>query len=134
MPLTAKGREILAGMEKEYGAKKGESVFYASKNKGTIGGVDSVGTPERSAANPQLDQVVDKIIKWDAAHSAQPSSAERTTQPRHDSKFGKLVGKLEKSGKSKEYATKVAAKVGREKYGAKSMAKKSAAARKHKKS
>lgn len=27
-------------MEKEYGSKKGESVFYASENKGTIKGVE----------------------------------------------------------------------------------------------
>lgn len=39
MPLTDKGREILGKMEQEYGAKKGEWVFYASANKGTITGV-----------------------------------------------------------------------------------------------
>lgn len=41
MPLTAKGTKILNHMEKEYGAKEGESVFYASKNKGKISGVDA---------------------------------------------------------------------------------------------
>jgi hypothetical protein len=41
MPLTDKGEEIKANMKKEYGAKKGESVFYASRNAGTISGVDS---------------------------------------------------------------------------------------------
>jgi hypothetical protein len=45
MPLTEKGKEILSEMEKPpseggYGEKKGEQVFYASKNKGTISGVD----------------------------------------------------------------------------------------------
>lgn len=39
VPLTKKGREIKAAMGKEYGAKKGASVFYASANKGTIKGV-----------------------------------------------------------------------------------------------
>ena len=39
MPLTKKGEKILANMKKEYGAKKGTSVFYASANKGTIKGV-----------------------------------------------------------------------------------------------
>lgn len=39
MPLTPKGREVLAAMQKEYGAKKGKEVFYASANKGTIKGV-----------------------------------------------------------------------------------------------
>ena len=40
MPLTDKGNEIKENMQKEYGKKKGEQVFYASKNKGTISGVD----------------------------------------------------------------------------------------------
>lgn len=43
MPLTKKGEEIKAAMVEQYGAKKGEEVFYASKNKGTITGVDSSG-------------------------------------------------------------------------------------------
>jgi len=40
MPLTAKGKKIMAAMKEEYGAKKGERVFHASKNKGTIKGVE----------------------------------------------------------------------------------------------
>lgn len=38
MPLTKKGKKILGAMRKEYGAKKGTRVFYASQNKGTIRG------------------------------------------------------------------------------------------------
>lgn len=37
-PLTKKGKKIIKEMKKEYG-KKGEQVFYASVNKGTIKGV-----------------------------------------------------------------------------------------------
>lgn len=40
MPLTPKGTEIQSAMKKEYGPTKGEEVFYAAKNKGTISGVD----------------------------------------------------------------------------------------------
>lgn len=40
MPLTKKGRKIMTAMKKEYGGKKGERVFYASRNKKTITGVD----------------------------------------------------------------------------------------------
>lgn len=40
MPLTSKGRKIMAAMAKEYGADKGKQVFYASKNKGKITGVE----------------------------------------------------------------------------------------------
>lgn len=39
MPLTPKGRRILASMKAQYGSDKGERVFYASANKGTITGV-----------------------------------------------------------------------------------------------
>jgi hypothetical protein len=40
MPLTAKGKKIKSAMTEQYGEKKGEQVFYASKNKGNITGVD----------------------------------------------------------------------------------------------
>ena len=40
MPLTDKGERILNAMEAHYGSKRGESVFYASRNKGTIKGAD----------------------------------------------------------------------------------------------
>lgn len=39
VPLTKKGKEIKGKMEKEYGKKKGDKVFYASENKGSIKGV-----------------------------------------------------------------------------------------------
>ncbi len=87
MPLTAKGEEILHSMQKEYGAKKGESVFYASRNKGNITGVDSVNDKMRAA----FDSI------------------------KADSKFNELVEKLEAKGYSKNYATKIAGKVAQEK-------------------
>ena len=37
-PLTEKGAKIKKAMEKEYGKKKGDKVFYASQRKGTITG------------------------------------------------------------------------------------------------
>jgi hypothetical protein len=40
MPLTKKGAKIKKAMTKKYGKKKGTQVFYASKNKGVIKGVD----------------------------------------------------------------------------------------------
>ena len=43
MPLNKKGREIKSAMEKEYGAKKGKKVFYASENSGRIKGVTKKG-------------------------------------------------------------------------------------------
>lgn len=55
MPLTHKGQVIEAAMEKKYGAKKGEEVFYASRNKGTITGVDSA--VRKDAATSYMDSV-----------------------------------------------------------------------------
>ena len=40
MPLSKKGSKIKKVMIKQYGKKKGERVFYASANKGTIKGVE----------------------------------------------------------------------------------------------
>ncbi|MDE2015946.1 MAG: hypothetical protein KGJ89_04960 [Patescibacteria group bacterium] len=40
MPFTKKGSKIIAAMKREYGEKKGTQVFYASRNKGIIKGVD----------------------------------------------------------------------------------------------
>jgi hypothetical protein len=45
MPLTSKGTKIKSAMEENYGKEKGEEVFYASKNKGTITGVDQGPLP-----------------------------------------------------------------------------------------
>ena len=40
MPITKKGKKVMSAMKKTYGAKKGKQVFYASKNKGVIKGVE----------------------------------------------------------------------------------------------
>lgn len=50
-PLTAKGGEIMNNMEREYGAKKGKSVFYASKNAGKISGVDEAEEDDAEDCN-----------------------------------------------------------------------------------
>ena len=39
MPLTKKGLKIRKAMEKFYGKKQGDAVFYASENKGNIKGI-----------------------------------------------------------------------------------------------
>ena len=42
MPLTKKGEEIKRSLVKEYGEKRGTSILYAGKNKGTFTGIDDV--------------------------------------------------------------------------------------------
>lgn len=40
MPITKKGKKIQKAMKKQYGAKKGKQIFYASINKGVIKGAE----------------------------------------------------------------------------------------------
>ena len=49
MPLNEKGKKIMKSMHKQYGKKRGEQVFYASKNKGTIKGVEKRKTRSKNA-------------------------------------------------------------------------------------
>ncbi|MEY4389825.1 MAG: hypothetical protein RLZZ167_465 [Pseudomonadota bacterium] len=42
MPLNKKGKKIKKAMQKEYGKKEGEKIFYASENKGTIKDVKKI--------------------------------------------------------------------------------------------
>ena len=49
MPLNEKGKKIMKSMRKQYGKKRGETVFYASKNKGTIRGVEKRKTRSKNA-------------------------------------------------------------------------------------
>jgi len=47
MPLTKKGKKIKKAMQKTYGKKKGEQVFYASQNKGKIKGTHKTSKKKR---------------------------------------------------------------------------------------
>ena len=50
MPLTKKGRKIMKSMKKTYG-KDAKAVFYASKNKGVIKGVDRAKKKKSNKSN-----------------------------------------------------------------------------------
>lgn len=58
MPLTEKGEKIMRAMKERYGAEKGESVFYASRNAGKISGVDA---DTRARLHRALDRVLDSV-------------------------------------------------------------------------
>ena len=53
MPLNEKGRKIMKSMKKQYGKKRGETVFYASKNKGVIKGVEKKKTRRKNGKTRQ---------------------------------------------------------------------------------
>jgi len=56
MPLTEKGEKIKGAMQQNYGKEKGEAVFYASKNKGTIKGVDKADAETEPGEKKQEDE------------------------------------------------------------------------------
>lgn len=62
MPLTEKGKKIKRAMKKTYGKKKGEAVFYASEEKGTIKGVKKHDNPHPSRRQ-RLERKVAKGLK-----------------------------------------------------------------------
>ena len=49
MALNKKGKKIMKSMKEQYGKKKGETVFYASKNKGVIKGVEKTKKRSKNA-------------------------------------------------------------------------------------
>jgi hypothetical protein len=61
MPLTSKGSEIKRAMSKEYGPAKGEEVFYASRNKGTISGVDAADRADEDLSPRALRLLIQDI-------------------------------------------------------------------------
>jgi hypothetical protein len=75
MPLTNKGEKILSGMEKEYGAKKGEEVFYASRNKGTISGVDAFNKVADMTSD-DWKELRDKLAKFFKEEAREPEHKE----------------------------------------------------------
>ena len=68
MPLTEKGSEIMENMKEQYGAEKGEEVFYSSKNKGVITGVDE-GAENFQLAGGQSGGLLQINIPDPRAHS-----------------------------------------------------------------
>jgi len=74
-PLTKKGEKILAAMKKVYGEEKGEQIFYASKNKGTISGVDGKTKDEEVHLSGSINKdksVIDRLLKfWEGQYSGQ---------------------------------------------------------------
>ena len=60
MPLTKKGKKIMKSMKDKYGDKKGESVFYASANKGKIKNVH--GKKEGGVMEPYFGSMISGTV------------------------------------------------------------------------
>ena len=47
VPLTPKGKKVKSAMRKQYGKDRGERVFYATENKGSVRGLAKKRKPTR---------------------------------------------------------------------------------------
>jgi len=56
MPLTEKGRKILANMQEQYGKKRGKQIFWKSVNAGTITGVEEDGGRSRERQTRRIQE------------------------------------------------------------------------------
>lgn len=63
MPLTEKGSEIMSNMREQYGEKRGKEVFYASKNSGTISGVDQEAVAMGASVPIEVDPALLDILQ-----------------------------------------------------------------------
>jgi hypothetical protein len=78
MPLTEKGEKIKSAMVSQYGSEKGERVFYASKNKGTITGVDDERIPlEEGKSKEAISRNTQRLVNKGHNPEAAKGIAER---------------------------------------------------------
>jgi hypothetical protein len=93
MPLTDKGEKIKGAMEEKYGAEKGEKVFYASKNKGTITGVDAM-----AYGHPVVEitkRVADIAERFDAFMARRRIKKDENRRKMADARIAKSKRKLD---------------------------------------
>jgi len=82
MPLTAKGQKIKSAMTKKYGEKKGEDIFYAAANKGTVKGVAkgqkyAPGGAVRKTSKPKKSKTQSKSRVNEAGNYTKPTMRKR---------------------------------------------------------
>ena len=83
MPLTEKGKEIMQAMKEQYGEEKGEQVFHASKNKGTISGVDNAADSKMHTTDAVsgLDNIANATRITHVGKDYGPSFASKDAEP-----------------------------------------------------
>ena len=95
MPLTTKGTKIKSTMKKQYEEKKGEQVFYAAANKGTVKDVEKKqefkkGGSVRKTSKPKVTKKKSKSRVNEAGNYTKPTMRNRLF---NKIKAGSKVGK-----------------------------------------
>jgi hypothetical protein len=104
MPLTSKGEKIKSAMVEKYGSKKGEEVFYASKNKGTISGVDDMAKSDRvpleeGKSKETVNKNVNKLLEKGHSEEAAVGIATRKAKSDDNQHMGFVKGEAPDVGK-----------------------------------
>ena len=120
MPLTPRGKKIMKSMQERYGKKKGEQVFYATKNKGKLKGVEkaylgkAIKQPTETKKEFQMRHAYHtpfmkkpKGFKGGGADMGDPGKAEERAKKGYGSTGGVDRSKV---GEGSQYAKNVAAK------------------------
>jgi len=95
MPLTSKGKKIMAAMVKQYGKQKGKEVFYASKNKGTIEGVEETKMNYINRVNELLNErnrENNRRKNIAMGRALSPEAAEQRRKEQHGTRQDELPG------------------------------------------
>jgi|TARA_R100000322_G_C5386128_1_gene177370 hypothetical protein len=75
VPLNKKGKKIMSSMQEQYGKKKGTAIFYATKNKGKIKGVEKAAmgramfsqTTTKAPGDAQREKYIGSYMKSEIA-------------------------------------------------------------------
>jgi hypothetical protein len=110
MPLTKKGSEIKAAMKKQYGEKKGEDIFYASANKGTVKGV----AKGQKLAKGGSARKAGKSAKPKAKSKSRVNEAGNYTKPALRKRLFEKIKAGSKGGKPGQWSARKAQMLARE--------------------
>ena len=110
MPLTAKGSKIKTAMKKQYGAEKGEDVFYAAANKGTIKGV----AKKQKLAKGGAARKASKQAKPKTKSKSRVNEAGNYTKPAMRKRLFEKIKAGSKGGKPGQWSARKAQMLARE--------------------
>lgn len=114
MPLTKKGKTIQSAMKKKYGEKKGEQVFYASANKGTVKGVAkgkkyAGGGSIGKASNKAVNKTKSKTRAYESGGSvSRVNEAGNYTKPTMRKNLFNTIKAGDKGGKPGQWSARKA--------------------------
>lgn len=112
-PLTSKGEEILGKMRETYGSEaKAKEVLYASKNAGTISGIDEIARMTQISEGPGMDAV----LSWGGnvnGQTVKPGGKADTPNMPRSASIATSVGSTDGLGASLKNAASAGVEAGR---------------------